>query len=187
MTAILRLCAALLTAAGPALAETCPPWQVDETTRQALHEALRAAPDAAAARRLNNGLWEIWTQAPDAEAQDLLDDGMARLRVGDFTAAEAAFTALIAHCPDYAEGYNQRAFAHFLREDYDPALVDLDAALARSPEHIGALSGKALTLMGMGRDAEALAALEAALALNPWLSERSLLQVLKDRLGDRDL
>jgi hypothetical protein len=37
------------------------------------------------------------------------------------------------------------------------------------------LSGKALTLMGLGRDAEAQTVLRAALALNPWLEERALL------------
>jgi len=106
---------------------------------------------------------------------------------GDLRNAVAAFDALIAYCPDYAEGYNQRAFARYLRQDFAPALEDLDAALARSPRHIGALSGKALTLMGLGRDREALATLRAALALNPWLSERALVPVLEERLGAEDL
>lgn len=43
------------------------------------------------------------------------------------------------------------------------------------PTHVAALSGKALTLIGMGRDKEAQIVLRAAHALNPWLSERRLL------------
>ena len=168
-------------------ASDCPEWELDRAREGALIAELQAAPDATAARGLNGALWKLWTQAPDAHAQDLLDSGMARMRMGDMRKAIAAFTALIDYCPDFAEGYNQRAFAHYLRQDFAPALADLDAALALSPRHVGALSGRALTLMGLGRDREALEALRAALALNPWLSERALLPVLEQRLGAQDL
>lgn len=189
----MRLCLIVAIATGPAffaapaLAEGCPAPAVDEVARDALHEKLRLAPDPGAARMAQNELWQIWTAAPDAAAQEMLDNGMERIRLGDYERAIRVLDGLVAYCPDYAEGYNQRAFAHFLRDAFDPALADLEAALDRSPEHIGALSGKALTLMGLGRDAEALAALEAALKLNPWLNERHLLPTLKDRAGATDL
>jgi len=136
---------------------------------------LREAENEMAAREFNAGLWELWLTAPDAEAQALLDEGIARLRVADHEGAETAFSELIAYCPDYAEGYNQRAFSAYLRGDYGSALEDLDSALERSPAHVGALSGKALTLMGLGRIAAGQAVLREALDLNPWLSERRLL------------
>ncbi len=183
----LCLALALLPLPAPAPASECPDWELDRAREGALIAELQAAPDETAARGLNGALWKLWTQAPDAHAQDLLDSGMARMRMGDMRKAIAAFTALIDYCPDFAEGYNQRAFAHYLRQDFAPALADLDAALARSPRHVGALSGRALTLMGLGRDREALDALRAALALNPWLSERALLPVLEQRLGAQEL
>ncbi|KKL65864.1 hypothetical protein LCGC14_2150700, partial [marine sediment metagenome] len=124
----------------------------------------------------------IWADAPDARAQELLDEGLARRGAFDLDGARVAFDALIAYCPSYAEGYNQRAFIAFMREDYAAALVDLDRALARLPLHVAALSGKALTLMGLGRDGEAQEVLRAALTLNPWLPERGL---LRDALDDR--
>ena len=77
--------------------------------------------------------------------------------------------------PDFAEGWNQRAFAAFLAEDYAAALADLDVALGIMPDHVAALSGKALTLIGMGRNDEAQEVLRAAVKLNPWLGERALL------------
>ncbi|RVT85943.1 tetratricopeptide repeat protein [Rhodobacteraceae bacterium CCMM004] len=120
-------------------------------------------------------MWEIWTDAPDEIAQALLDDGMARRSSYDFLGAQAAFDRLVGYCPDYAEGYNQRAFVAFLRQDYAAALEDLDRALARAPSHVGALSGKALTLMGLGRMDAAQETLRAALRLNPWIPERGLL------------
>ncbi|MDJ1007910.1 MAG: hypothetical protein QNJ13_08810 [Paracoccaceae bacterium] len=160
----------------PALAQAaCPPGpEIEEPSARLILE-LREAENEMAARALNAELWTLWLQAPDAEAQSLLDDGIARLRVADHAGAEAAFTALIAYCPDYAEGYNQRAFSAYLRGDYGQALEDLDLALVRRPTHIGALSGRALTLMGLGRVEAGQRALRDALALNPWLSERHLL------------
>lgn len=169
----------LFLAAPPALAETCPQG-VDQSARmQALIAEVQAAPNENAARTAIGRMWMIWRQAPDARAQELLDAGMERLAIYDFDAAEAALSALVAYCPDYAEGYNQRAFAHFLRGDYEAALADLDLALARSPTHVAALAGRALTLIGMGREEEGQEALRAALALNPWLPERHLLKAPK--------
>ena len=114
--------------------------------------------------------------APDAAAQALLDQGMAARSSYDFLRAIDKFDRLVAYCPDYAEGYNQRAFVNFLREDFSAALIDLDLALERSPSHVGALSGKALTLMGLGQMDAAQVVLREALALNPWIPERGLLQ-----------
>ena len=85
------------------------------------------------------------------------------------------FDKLVEYCPNYAEGFNQRAYVQFLRGEYAGALVDLDAALALLPNHVAAQSGRALTLMQMGRLKEARAQMLEALNNNPWLSERALI------------
>ncbi len=77
--------------------------------------------------------------------------------------------------PGLCRGYNQRAFANFIRQDYGRALEDLDLVLERSPNHIAAMSGKALTLMALGRVEAGQAVLREALKLNPWLRERDRL------------
>jgi len=177
--ALILGCAAL-----PAGAAGCPapPDRAAELT--ALIETARAAPDEAAARGLSDAMWAIWADAPDAHAQELLDSAMARREMFDFAGALAAADALVAYCPDYAEGYNQRAFVHFLREDYEAALPDLERALERSPRHVAAMTGKALTLAALGRKGEAALSLRAALDLNPWLGERHLLPVLEAEAED---
>lgn len=134
----------------------------------------RRADSEAEARVSANKLWELWTDAPDEIAQAMLDRGMARRQGADFLGALADFDELVDYCPEYAEGYNQRAFVNFLRRDYVPALADLHRTLELAPNHVAALSGKALTLLGMGKVEDARATLEAALALNPWLPERRL-------------
>ncbi|WP_299042945.1 tetratricopeptide repeat protein [uncultured Tateyamaria sp.] len=159
----------------PAWADTCPPAPEISSELNVLIEAANAAPDERAGRVVSDQMWEVWLRAPDASAQEVLDRGMRQRGNFDFTGAYDSFDALVAYCPDYAEGYNQRAFISFLREDFEAALVDLERALALSPDHVGAQSGRALTLMNLGRTDDARAQLEAALENNPWLSERHLL------------
>ena len=165
----------LCLSAAPALAQTCPEAPDHSGQLAEILSELGNAQNEAAGRELSNSLWELWTDAPDAIAQEMLDDGMSRRSVYDFLGAREVFSRLIDYCPDYAEGYNQRAFTSFLSGDYAGALADLDRTLAIIPNHVGALSGKALTLIALGRNEEGQAALRAAVALNPWLQERALL------------
>lgn len=161
--------------AQPALAELCPAAPDHSERIDEIIIGLGAAPTELDARVLSDEVWTLWTDAPDARAQELLDEGMRKREGYDFLGARDTLDGLVEYCPDYAEGYNQRAFASFLRQDYAAALYDLDRALELNPRHFAALSGKALTLMGLGRMEEAQASLRAAVALNPWLRERSLL------------
>ena len=156
-------------------AADCPAPTDHRASMKRLLDAVKIAPNEMAAAQIANDMWALWADAPDDKAQQMLDDGMARRSSFDFDGAMKAFELLIAYCPDYAEGYNQRAFVLFLREDYEPALIDLDRAIERSPTHIAAIAGKALTLIGLKRDADAQVVLREALALNPWLKERQFL------------
>jgi len=160
--------------ATPAFAECPAPPDISDAANALLEQA-QAAPNEMAARGISGQLWELWATAPDQQAQALLDRGMTARASYNFVEALDAFDRLTEYCPDYAEGYNQRAFVNFLRQDFASALVDLDLALERSPRHVAAISGKALTLMGLGRNEEAQAVLREAVDLNPWISERSLL------------
>ena len=169
-----RLTLAALLLAAPALAEPCPPPPDHSEPLAALTAQVQAAETEAEAREIGNRMWSYWADAPDAQAQAILDRGMTKRAGYDFLGAIREFDTLIAYCPDYAEGYNQRAFVHYLRQDFTAALADLDRALARAPDHIAALSGRALSLYALGRTEAARDTLARALALNPWLPERSL-------------
>ena len=166
-------------AAGPAWATACPAPPDHGAELSRLIQAARAATDEATGRQVSNDMWALWADAPDEKAQEMLDRAMARRASYDFDGAMAAAEELISYCPDYAEGYNQRAFIHFLREEFKAALPDLDRTLELSPRHVAALTGKALTLHALRRNAEAALALRSALEMNPWLGERHLLQVLE--------
>lgn len=158
----------------PVWALACPPTPDNSVQMDALAAQMRVAEDERQARAISDQMWEIWLQAPDAAAQEILDTGLGQRNSYDFLGSVETFDRLIDYCPDYAEGYNQRAFTFFLREEFAAALADLDVALVLTPDHVGAQSGRALTLMNMGRLEEARAQMLAALENNPWLSERAL-------------
>lgn len=154
---------------------SCPPTADIAVEEGRILESIQAAPSEMIARPLSSELWRLWATAPDTIAQEMLDAGMQARSYGDYRLALSKFDDLVAYCPDYAEGYNQRAFVNFLSGRFREALPDLDLAIARSPRHVAAIAGKALTLDRMGRHAEAQIVLRKALALNPWLSERHML------------
>ncbi len=164
----------LALAAGPVLSDTCPVAPDHSAELDQLIADIRSAETEAAARPIAARMWELWADAPNEQAQAILDRGMRKRASYDFLGARADFDRLVEYCPNYAEGYNQRAFVSFLRQDFEAALVDLDRALDLSPKHVAALSGKALTLLGLNRNDEARETLAQALALNPWLPERGL-------------
>ncbi|MFK7752779.1 MAG: tetratricopeptide repeat protein [Sedimentitalea sp.] len=165
---------ALLLAPITAFAEGCPPAPDHDSDLLALIAKAQSAPTENDGRAVSQQMWAIWVDAPDEVSQALLDRGMSKLRGSDFVGALQDLDRLVAYCPDYAEGYNQRAFVNYLTRNFVPALRDLDRAIARSPNHVAALSGRALTLLALGRTDDARDALATALALNPWLSERKL-------------
>ena len=174
----MRLALALTCLAAPVLADGCPTAPDHSAEMDPLYEALLVAPDETAARMITNQMWGYWGNAPDEASQAMLDEAMRARARFDFLRALDRLDTLVGYCPFYAEGYNQRAFVNFLREDFAAALPDLDRALELNPRHIGALSGKAVTLFALGREEEAQVALRAALAINPWLAERALLKPL---------
>ncbi len=155
----------------------CPAVPDHAQEKAALLRELRIARDETDAMLITGDLWRIWTDAPDSRAQELLDRGMSQMRSFEYAASIETLGELVNYCPDYAEGWNQRAFAAFLSGQNEAALADLERALALDPQHVAALSGKALTLMKLGRDNEAQLALRDAVHMNPWLNERALLTI----------
>ncbi len=165
---------ALILASGPVWAD-CPPAPDHRAEMAELHARAQAAGSEAEGRTVTGQMWALWTAAPDEPAQEMLDRGMAAIRASDLLGAMDALDRLVAYCPDYAEGWNQRAFAEFLAGRMEASRADLERALALEPDHVAALTGLALVLTALGDVVGAQARLRDALRLNPWLPERALL------------
>jgi len=140
---------------------------------QQMYEQLATASSAEQSRRAESALWEYWfSQAPTAQLYQLLQDGRKRRESYDYAGAERLFDQLVESAPDYAEGYNQRAFVYFLREKYSDAQSDLEKVLAMKPDHFGALSGLYHVLRAQTRLQPAYSMLTRAVEIHPWINER---------------
>jgi len=162
-----------LVLAGAAPAQDAPR---DAPGRAALFRQLRAAASEREGRLAEDAIWRLWMdEAPTAAIREAVAEAMRRREAYDFAAALAILDRVVAEAPDYAEGWNQRAFIRFLRDDPDGALEDVERTLALEPLHFAALAGKAIILMRQGRMEAGQAALRRAVEIHPWLKERGML------------
>ena len=158
----------------PAAGKECPPPLPYAEEKATLIEMLRTTRDENAGRFLTRELNGLWAEPPDAEAAELVERGVTLREADRLDVSEAAFDALVAYCPAYVAGYEQRALTRMAAGDGAGALADLEAAAALAPDHAAIWGAQAVVLMRLGRFGPADAALDRALALNPWLPERRL-------------
>ncbi|RTR16032.1 tetratricopeptide repeat protein [Azospirillum griseum] len=134
-----------------------------------LFAALRATTDAAYAESLEEHIWDLWLDNPNAEMIRVMRAGVFSFNNDDYTAALAAFDTVVTLDPTYAEGWNKRAAAHYMLGRNRAALEDLRRVLSLEPRHFGALTELGLVYLAVGQPEAALKAFDAALAINPHL------------------
>lgn len=141
-----------------------------------LLQDLAGAETESQGRAAESAVWEFWfSQSPTTEIRTSLDAGRERIRAYDFEAAENHLNRVVEAAPDYAEGYNQRAYARFLRENYSESLTDLEKTLELEPHHFGAMSGMYHILRLQNRTDAAMELLRRAVTIHPWIQERGAL------------
>jgi len=135
-------------------------------------EALAAlrGEDPALVARAEAALWQIWCRSGIAEVDRLLGEGVEAMERQELGEAIALFTRVIERAPDFAEGWNKRATARYLAEDYAGSVADCQETLARNAHHFGALSGQGLCHMALGQYREAAALFRRCLAVHPHLA-----------------
>jgi len=168
---LFAMMAALVAIAQPALSASID----KDALRDRLFERLAAARTEKEGREAEDAIWRMWVDHPDQQVREAIALGMRQRDSYDWDRAVQTFSRAILADPEYAEGWNQRAFVYFLREDLDASLADLEKALELEPRHFGALSGKAMILMRTGRFEEGQAVLRKAVAMHPFLKERGML------------
>ncbi len=148
-----------------------------------LFARLREATAPAEIATLQDGIWQIWLSAGHPLLDKRLESGMRALSADDYTLAIEEFSFLVETAPDYAEGWNKRATAYYLRGEYKAALRDVRETLRREPRHFGALSGWAGMLRALGDAPGTLRALLRLEALCPaWPGLQDQLRTLREEL-----
>lgn len=121
------------------------------------------------AKLVEDAIWKRWNQSGSVSVDLLLSRGLEALSKGDYDRSLSFLDEVVDLAPGYPEGWNKRATVHFLREDYENALNDIQTTLALEPRHFGAIGGLALMLEDLGDKEGALDAYRRVLAVYPWL------------------
>jgi tetratricopeptide (TPR) repeat protein len=112
-------------------------------------------------------LWRVWSRSGDPALDALMARGAAEMQAGRLAAAIATYSEVIRRKPAFAEGWNRRATAYYLAEEFDKSIADCGEVLKRNPAHFGALSGLGQIYAALERDEEALDWFRRALEVNP--------------------
>ncbi len=126
-------------------------------------------------RQIEMEIWIFWLAAPDREAADLMNEALKHRRQYDLAGAREILDRLVEHAPGWAEAWDQRATVRFEQGDDEGSLSDIERTLSLEPRHFGAMAGQAIILVRQGRMRAARSILEKAVAIHPFLAERSLL------------
>jgi tetratricopeptide (TPR) repeat protein len=105
---------------------------------------------------------------PPSDAEFHLTRGESRSAVKDYDGAIAEYTLAIQLKPDYAEAYNDRGFAYYLKGEAEPAIADFSRAIALRPNYPKAYNSRGVVYMSHGYgSAKAVADFDRAIALKP--------------------
>lgn len=91
--------------------------------------------------------------------------GRSLMKLGNHAAALADYDRALAQDEEHVQALNSRAWTLLLMDLPEDALPDIEAAKALAPEDARIADSYAHVLAALGREAEALAAFDAALAL----------------------
>ncbi|MEY4749888.1 MAG: hypothetical protein RIQ60_2102 [Pseudomonadota bacterium] len=128
-------------------------------------------------------VWKAWGRTGDAAVDAQYKRGVEQMAAGDLDESIVTFSVLVRNQPGFAEAWNKRATAYFLRGDFERSLRDCDQVFRLNPRHFGALAGAATIHARMGRPEKALELFKRALDANPNMDDAAeVLQLLQGQI-----
>jgi tetratricopeptide (TPR) repeat protein len=162
--------------------------QTPAEMRADIYARLSAAKDADETAGLITLLLHAYAESGSDTGDLLLRRARQAISAEEYPDALKILDATIALLPDWAEGWNARATARYLDDDYDGSMADIAQTLKREPRHLGALMGMATILEARGKNEDALTVYERALAIAPhWRNAKEAADRLKASLAGNEL
>jgi len=149
--------------------EARPPQDRDAQLQE-LYAQLATAPDPARAGALATAIERLWLQSESDTIGVLMARALKAINEKRNDLALRLLDTVVELAPDYAEGWNRRAYVYYLQDRYGSALGDLRRVLALEPKHFRALSGLAQILNDYGQKKNALKAYQELLRIHPHAS-----------------
>ena len=156
-------------AAEPPNDEILTPKVIGELTLDDLFQKLPEHAGSRTGRAIEAEILERFNSSGSDTADLLMSWAAEAINAKNYAQALDILDHVVLLRPNFAEGWNRRATAHYLNDDYGNSLADIRNALALEPRHFGALSGLGLILEDTGHKDKAVEAFRRALELNPQL------------------
>jgi tetratricopeptide (TPR) repeat protein len=159
----------------------------DATAAPALLETLHHI-DLNMRANAEQALWAIWFRSGDEHIDRALKEGVNHIEKKQYGKAVDKLTEVILSAPAFPEGYNQRAVAYYMLEEWEKSIDDCKKAVKLNPVHFGAFAGMGHCYLRLGKLNEAIDAYQKALEINPNLFAvaHTILQIqnaLRERYG----
>jgi tetratricopeptide (TPR) repeat protein len=133
-----------------------------------LYALLATAESETAAKAVETNIERLWGTAASDTISLLMERAMQAIQAKKPELAVKLLDSVVDLAPDYAEGWNRRAYFHFSQNNVQRALGDLRRVLALDPNHFKALDGLAHILKDIGQKKGALAAVKQLLEVHPY-------------------
>jgi tetratricopeptide (TPR) repeat protein len=165
-----------------------PAPQTPAEIRADLYKRLAASKDADETEGLVGLLLHAYAQSGSDSGDLLLARARKAMQANEYSDAEKILDSTIELLPDWAEGWNARATARYLDDDYNGSMADIAETLKREPNHLGAMMGMGAILESRDKREEALKVYERVLAIAPhWRNAEKPLERLKAELAGQEL
>ncbi len=135
-----------------------------------LYALLATAETEETAGRVANAIERIWLFSGSDTVQLLMERAAKALKEKNSALAIKLLDAVVDLAPDYAEGWNRRAYVHYTDQAIERALGDLRRTLALEPNHFKALEGLGQIMKDLDRKPAALEVFRRLLEVHPYAS-----------------
>ncbi len=153
----------------PGIAVTQPRTPAEREKALAdLYAILATAETEASAKTVATNIERLWLNAGSDTVALLMERAAEALQKKKPDLAVKILDEVVALAPDYAEGWNRRAYVHFTQNKVQLALGDIRRVLALDPNHFKALDGLVHVLKEIGQKKGALAAVKKLLEVHPY-------------------
>jgi tetratricopeptide (TPR) repeat protein len=153
---------------GGLAAQPLPSTPVERTKLLAnLYAYLATAEDERQAQPITQAIERLWLFADSDTIGVLMDRSVRAVADKNLDLALRFLDAVVDLAPDYAEGWNRRAYVHYLKNDVERMVGDLRRCLALEPNHYRAMDGLAQVLRETGQKKAALKAYERLIEIHP--------------------
>ncbi len=132
-----------------------------------LYAHLATANDEQSAKSIAETIERLWLQSGSETINLLMERSGAALAAKNTDLALRLLDYVVELAPDYAEGFNRRAYVYFSQNNLESAVGDLRRTLALEPNHFKALDGLGQIWREHGNKKGALRVIKQLLEIYP--------------------